>query len=40
MTQPVEFPHLPARLGGLKDLAYNLWWSWQPDARNLFRDLR
>jgi starch phosphorylase len=33
------FPHLPDRLDGLSDLAYNLWWSWQPDARNLFRDL-
>jgi starch phosphorylase len=33
------FPHLPDRISGLSDLAYNLWWSWQPDARNLFRDL-
>jgi starch phosphorylase len=33
------FPHLPTRISGLRDLAYNLWWSWQPDARNLFRDL-
>jgi starch phosphorylase len=38
MNQDV-FPHLPERIGGLRDLAYNLWWSWQPDARNLFRDL-
>ncbi len=31
------FPHLPERINGLKKLAYNLWWSWQPEARNLFR---
>jgi starch phosphorylase len=36
---PGFFAHLPERIGGLGDLAYNLWWSWQPDARNLFRDL-
>jgi glycogen phosphorylase len=34
-----RFPSLPPRIDGLGDLAYNLWWSWQPDARNLFRDL-
>ena len=33
------FAHLPERIGGLRELAYNLWWSWQPDARNLFREL-
>lgn len=30
-------PHLPARLQGLQKLAYNLWWSWNPDAIFLFR---
>jgi starch phosphorylase len=33
------FAHLPERIGGLRDLAYNLWWSWQPDAFNLIQDL-
>ncbi|MGB9674326.1 MAG: alpha-glucan family phosphorylase [Anaerolineales bacterium] len=33
------FPHLPPRIAGLSELAYNLWWSWQPDARNVFRTL-
>ena len=28
--------HLPPRLEGLRRLAYNLWWSWHPNARNLF----
>ncbi len=34
-----RFPSLPDRIAGLEDLAYNLWWSWQPEARDLFRDL-
>jgi starch phosphorylase len=34
-----KFPHLPESLAGLGDLASNLWWSWQPEARELFRML-
>jgi starch phosphorylase len=30
---------LPARIGGLGELAYNLWWSWQPEAAWLFQNL-
>lgn len=30
---------LPERLARLKDLAYNLWWSWHHEARFLFRDI-
>lgn len=37
MSEPVF--QLPPRLGRLGDLAYNLWWSWHPSARNLFREL-
>jgi len=33
------FPNLPDRLQGLGDLSYNLWWSWQPEARMLFKRL-
>src|SRR5437879_270528 len=29
-------PLLPPRIGRLTDLAYNLWWSWHPPARELF----
>lgn len=36
---PDLFPNLPQRINGLRKLVYNLWWSWQPDARNLFRSL-
>lgn len=32
-------PHLPERLKPLLDIAYNLWWSWNPDAIDLFRGL-
>ncbi|MGD8583936.1 MAG: alpha-glucan family phosphorylase [Chloroflexota bacterium] len=31
--------HLPAKIARLSELAYNLWWSWNPEARELFRDL-
>ena len=30
---------LPSRIARLGDLAYNLWWTWNPDAQQLFRDL-
>ena len=30
---------LPKRISGLNELAYNLWWSWHPDARDLFKML-
>jgi len=34
-----RFPNLPARIAGLGELAYNLWWSWHPAARMLFKRL-
>ncbi|MDE2290850.1 MAG: alpha-glucan family phosphorylase [Elusimicrobia bacterium] len=30
---------LPARIARLEELAYNLWWSWNPSARSLFKVL-
>jgi starch phosphorylase len=33
------FPQLPERLAGLEELAENLWWSWNPGARMLFKTL-
>jgi starch phosphorylase len=30
-------PILPKKLEELRDLAYNLWWTWNADARDLFR---
>ena len=32
-------PQLPERIAGLGELAYNLWWSWHPEARMLFKRL-
>ena len=32
-------PKLPASLEPLRELAYNMWWSWEPTARRLFREL-
>jgi len=32
-----ELVPLPERIGRLADLAENLWWSWHPQARNLFK---
>jgi len=30
---------LPEKLGKLKDLAYNLWWTWNPQVLDLFAEL-
>ena len=32
-------PRLPEKLEPLRELAYNIWWSWQPSARRLFRSI-
>ena len=32
-----RFPAIPERISGLADLAYNLWWSWHPGVRMLFK---
>ena len=29
-------PRLPPRLERLRDIAYNVWWAWNPDAVDLF----
>ena len=31
--------HLPENLTKLRELAYNLWWVWNSDAKNLFRQI-
>ncbi len=38
-TAKNEFSHLPDRIAGLGKLAENLWWSWNPAARMLFKSL-
>ncbi|MDK2970359.1 MAG: glycogen phosphorylase [Candidatus Sumerlaeota bacterium] len=32
-------PNFPEQLAGLEDLAYNIWWAWNPSARALFRHI-
>jgi len=36
LPKPFDLPKRIARLG---ELAYNLWWTWQPEAERLFRKL-
>ena len=33
----IVVPSIPASLRPLKEISYNLWWSWNPDAVGLFR---
>ena len=37
MTDSYSQWNVPPRLARLKELAYNLWWSWHPEARTLFK---
>jgi starch phosphorylase len=39
MENYVPLAPMPARIGRLNELAYNLWWSWHSEARELFRAL-
>lgn len=39
MIDPYNQWQVPPRLARLKDLAYNLWWSWHPEARALFKEI-
>jgi len=36
-TEENIFSNLPQRLMGLGEIAENLWWSWHPDARMVFK---
>jgi len=38
-TIPVADIRVPAEVSRLRDLAYNLWWSWTPRARRLFSSI-
>jgi starch phosphorylase len=39
MDRYVPLPPLPARIRRLNELAYDLWWSWNQGAREVFREL-
>lgn len=32
-------PHLPMELGKLAEIARNLWWTWNDDAKSMYCDL-
>lgn len=35
----VVTPVLPSRIASLKELAFNYWWTWQTDAKDLFKQI-
>ncbi len=39
MDSYVPLPPLPGRIERLNELAYDVWWSWNAEAREVFRDL-
>lgn len=39
MDRYVPLPPFPNRISRLNELAHDLWWSWNPRAREVFRDL-
>src|SRR3989442_8962600 len=39
MTRYIGRPPLPERINRLEELAVDLWWSWHPEARAVFRRL-
>ena len=39
MSDDYQQWQVPPRISRLKDLAYNLWWSWNPEARALFKEI-
>ena len=38
-TRLPDFPHLPEQFSRFPELAYNLWWSWNSEARGLFQQI-
>ena len=38
-TVDLLFTPIPARITRLRDLAYNIWWSWHPEAQELYRQI-
>jgi glycogen phosphorylase len=38
-TIDLLFTPVPQRISRLRELAYNLWWSWHPEAQDLYREI-
>ncbi len=39
MSADLLFTPMPMRISRLRELAYNLWWSWNYDAQDLYRQI-
>ena len=39
-SAPLADIELPREVSRLRDLAYNLWWSWNPHARRMFSHIQ
>jgi Glucan phosphorylase len=35
----ILFTPCPERIARLRELAYNLWWTWHPEAQDLYRSI-
>jgi starch phosphorylase len=38
-TADLLFTPIPARISRLRELAFNVWWSWHPEAQDLYRQI-
>jgi starch phosphorylase len=39
LESEIIFTPIPERIARLRELAYNLWWSWHPEAQELYRQI-
>ncbi len=37
--KPIGFTPIPDRISRIAEVAYNLWWSWHPEAQDLFKKI-
>src|SRR6476620_12793537 len=38
-TADLLFTPVPPRISRLRELAFNIWWSWHPEAQELYRQI-
>ncbi|MFV9505717.1 MAG: alpha-glucan family phosphorylase [Oscillochloridaceae bacterium umkhey_bin13] len=39
LENEILFTPIPPRIARLRELAYNLWWTWHPEAQDLYREI-
>ncbi|NTW98284.1 MAG: glycosyltransferase family 1 protein, partial [Oscillochloris sp.] len=39
LESEILFTPIPERIARLRELAYNLWWTWHPEAQDLYREI-